>query len=326
MPRLRLSVVLCTFNGAAYLEEQLSSLLMQSRLPDEILIGDDASTDQTPAIIAQFGATARTRGVEVRLIRRPERLGYVTNFSHTLAAATGDVIFLADQDDAWHPDKVARMSACFVERADLTLLHSNARLVDSTGRYFGHTLFDALEFSDEERDAIRAGNAFAVYLRRNLATGAATAFRRGLLEHALPIPAVWVHDAWLSAIGAALGKVDFIKDALVDYRQHGGNQIGMAPRRWQDRVRDMVTPRGAVLESELERVQVLYERLAVQGAERHFLEQGQDASRHLAARIRMTRRTRLARLPLIAREWSSGRYARCSTGYRSALRDLLRAG
>src|SRR5574337_948147 len=80
MTRPRLSIVMCTYNGAAYLQPQLDSLLAQTRLPDEIVIGDDGSTDATMDILRRFDARARQAGIQVVLRQNPQNLGYVENF------------------------------------------------------------------------------------------------------------------------------------------------------------------------------------------------------------------------------------------------------
>lgn len=322
---LRVSIVLCTYNGAAYLAEQLKTFLTQSRLPDEIIIGDDASSDGTWAIVEAFEASARARGIFVRAVRRPERLGYVANFSGALALASGDVIFLCDQDDAWHPDKLAAMLEGF-GNPGLVLLHTNARLVAADGAYLGHELFDALELTARERQLVHDGHAFSVYLRRNIATGAATAFRRELLAASLPIPPNWVHDAWLAAVAAALGTVGIMDDALIDYRQHGANQIGMRRRTLKVRIDEFRLPRGTELHAELDRLDVLADRLRHSGAPDNVMAHIADRRLHVQRRLRMGNMGLLRRIPSVAGEWMGGGYARFATGTRTALRDLLRKG
>lgn len=320
------TAVVCTFNGAAWLGEQLQTLLTQSRIPNEIVIGDDASTDDTWAMIEGFATQARARGIHMSTTRNAERLGYVGNFSRALARATGDIVFLCDQDDAWHPDKIATMVGRFEADPALTFLHSDARLVDANGKDMGHGLFEALELSTHERESVRSGDAFITYLRRNLATGAASAFRRSLLDIALPLPPDWVHDAWLATLAAAMGKVDIIDDALVDYRQHGGNQIGMARRTPKQRVTDMFRPRNDTIRSDAARLDALAERLEGRCADDACIEATRSMRDHLRARLAIGAQPAWRRVGGVVREWSSGRYGLFGTGARSAVRDLLRIG
>ncbi|MDR6936845.1 glycosyltransferase family 2 protein [Luteibacter sp. 3190] len=320
------STVVCTFNGAAWVGEQLQTLLTQSRLPTEIVIGDDGSTDGTWDLIEAFAVQSRVRGIEMKVFRNSDSLGYVENLARTLAHATGDVVFLCDQYDAWHPDKIATMMVRFEADSSLTFIHSDARLVDAEGRDTGHGLFEAVALGPYERESVRSGDAFITYLRRNLATGAASAFRRSLLDIALPLPPDWVHDAWLATLAAAVGKVDIIDDALVDYRQHGGNQIGMARRTPKQRVTDMFRPRNETIRSDAARLDALAERLEGRCADDACIEATRSMREHLRARLAIGAQPAWRRVRGVLREWSSGRYGLFGTGARSAVRDLLRIG
>ena len=119
----RVSVALCSYNGGRFLHEQLSSLDGQTRLPDEIVISDDGSEDNTVAIIHDF--IART-SVPVVFRRNKVRLGHCQNFAATIACCTGDLIALCDQDDVWYPEKLARMELLFAIDPELLMLFSNA--------------------------------------------------------------------------------------------------------------------------------------------------------------------------------------------------------
>lgn len=323
---LKTSVVICTCNGASYVVEQFQSILGQSRIPDEIILGDDASTDETWSLVQAFVAQARSRGIAISATRNAERLGYVGNFSRALSRVSGQVVFLCDQDDAWHPDKIATMLGDFERDDGLTFLHSDARLVDREGNDLGYGLFDALEVTRRERTGIRQGDAFAVYLRRNLATGAASAFRSSLLELALPLPPDWVHDAWLATLAAASGRLAVIDDALVDYRQHGANQIGIARRTAKRRLSDMFRSRSEAIRKDAERMDVLINRLRAGNVPVARIALAEAMRAHLRVRLVLSARPLVSRLPSVAREWVSGRYARFGTGARSAIRDLLRVG
>ena len=162
-------------------------------------------------------------------------------------------------------------------------------------------------------------------LRRSLATGATVALRRTLLADALPFPAGWVHDEWLAIIAAALGGFDCVERPLIDYRQHAANQIGMPERDLAARWRDLVKPRAALIDMLITRDELLQQRLyalggRVQDAGR---ERVVEKLRHLRARSDI-RNGSLRRLGTVLRETAGGRYRRYGTGWRSALRDLLR--
>lgn len=326
MNKLKLSVVLCTWNGATYLQPQLDSLLAQSRLPDEIVIGDDASTDATIEILQRFAERAGRLGIDIQFARNPGNRGYVANFSTALRQATGDVLFLCDQDDVWRPDKLALMAMRFDDDPRLLLLHSDARLVDAGGTPLHCSLFDALQLTPGEKQAIHAGRAFEVVQRRSFVTGATAALRRELVELALPVAADWIHDEWLAAIAAASGRLDFIDAPLIDYRQHGGNQIGARKRTLAMKWRDLVRPRGQLLCAEAQRLRRLEDFLAQAN-----LEAGPERAAQIRhKRIHFEQRVMIGQLPRrrrvlpILREARAGSYRRYGTGGRSMLRDLLR--
>lgn len=197
------SVCLACFNGERYIAEQLQSVLMQLQPQDEIIVSDDASTDKTIAIITSFASPL------IRLHQNKTSLGIVRNFEHTLKQARHDIIFLCDQDDVWLPGKVDQMQASL---AQAVLVVSDCRVVDASLQTL-HPSFFALHGSRE---------GIAANLWRNAYLGCCIAFRRSLLQRALPIPAkAPMHDMWLGLIAQTLGRVEFLPQVLSLYRRHG---------------------------------------------------------------------------------------------------------
>jgi glycosyltransferase involved in cell wall biosynthesis len=326
MKALKLSIVLCTYNGEAYLAEQLDSVLGQTRLPEEVVVCDDGSVDSTWTILESFSERALARGVAVKLTRQQKNVGFVANFSDALRRATGDVLFLCDQDDIWYPEKLAIMSDRFAGDSELLMLATDARLIGEDGGGLGVTAFSALGLSAEERSSMHRGRAFDVLLRRSVVTGATAALRRTVLPMVLPVASGWIHDEWLAVTLAALGRVDIIEQPLIDYRQHANNQVGMRRRGWRDWWRDMVSPRRRQFEADIRRMRGLAAHLAglngsVPDECRRAIEM---RVRHFQARLDLGSDGRLTRLPAVLREWRRGNYCRFGTGWRSALRDVLR--
>jgi glycosyltransferase involved in cell wall biosynthesis len=319
---LAVSVVLCTYQGERFLPAQLDSLLAQTMLPHEIVLSDDASLDGTWGLLQAFAERAHALGIRVRCVRHPRNLGFVKHFEQALGLASGELIFLCDQDDVWHAEKIALMRRRFLDDPALWLLCSDARLIDANGDDLGHSLFEALELADEERQSVHQGRAFEVLVRRSMVTGATAAFRKRLLEQALPIAEGWVHDEWLAIVAAARGKLDAVERPLIGYRQHGGNQIGMARRTLQDKWRDLKRARAAQIRAEIARMRMLEARLA-DGAPACVATAARRRE-HFERRMDIGQRWRLARLPAILREARRGDYHRYGTGVRSMLRDFLR--
>lgn len=322
---LPVSIVLCTYNGERWLPPLWRSLLSQTRVPDEIVVRDDASTDQTFALLEKLCGEAQAIGIRVTLARNERNLGFVGNFEAALADAGGEIVFLCDQDDIWHSRKIALMLAQFERRPDLLLLHSDARLVDEGGGDMHCGLFEALEVTRRERRLVHSGHAFDALLRRNLATGATLAFRRSLLQAVTPFPPEWVHDEWLAIVAAALGNVDCLERSLIDYRQHGGNQIGARKRSLSDKLARIGQARTPFLQGLELRMGILLRHFETQLASRvppAHVEAVRHKLEHLRARLALPP-SRLRRPVPILREVATGRYSRYSTGPRAILLDLV---
>lgn len=318
---MRIAVVLCTYNGARFLEPQLQSLLAQRRRPDQLVIVDDASSDHSWALLEAFRVEAERAGIDVLLRRNPQNLGYVRNFESALALAAADLLFLCDQDDVWHPRKIERMAREFDARPDLCLLHTDARLVDETGGDLGCGLFEALEMTRGELASLHADAGFQVLLRRNVVTGATAAFRSALFQRARPFPLEWVHDEWLAVVGAVAGGIDCLEDQLIDYRQHPGNEIGVRRRT----AREKFSTRGSRrqhMRSVVLRLQTLTGYLHAVDMRAAYREDLDQRMRHARARADLPSRWP-ARLRWVIEEARSGRYARYSFGMRSVVADLL---
>ena len=321
MSRPTLSIAMCCYNGARFVRQQLESIIAQSSPVDEIIICDDGSTDGTPEIVAAVSALS---AVPLVLHRNPRQLGIVGNFERAISLTRGDIVFLSDQDDLWYPTKVADMVREFDRREGLLLLHSDARLVNARGDPIGLTLFDGLEVTRWERTQLHSGGAFGALVRRNLVTGATAAFRRAVFELARPFPKEWVHDEWLGLIAAASGSVDFLEHPLIDYRQHGANQIGVPLLTWREKLRRVVHTRGDFHHKLEHRAKLLFDRLQALGDRVPPSRREWVGEKLVHAHVRgHLPPNRLGRLPIVLREVGTGRYHRCSTGWRSVARDLI---
>lgn len=240
----RVSVALCTHNGERFIEAQLRSILSQSPPPDELVVSDDASSDDTIAIVRRVIAEMGVPGLDFILLQNPVALGVTANFENAIRACTGELIALSDQDDVWHQDRLTLVVKEFTERDDLDLVFTNARLIDDRGESLERSLFDVLEVTDTDRAALHRGDGFRVFIKRNIATGATVMFRPRLLEVALPFPPEWVHDEWLAIIAATTGRLDALEASLIEYRQHSSNQIGVAYPTIRRKIRRALEPRG----------------------------------------------------------------------------------
>ncbi len=324
---------MCTFNGARYLNEQLQSIAAQTRPPDELIICDDLSADDTAEIVERFATRA---SFPVRLIRNPQRLGSTKNFEKAMQSCSGELIALADQDDVWEAEKLARLEAEFQRQPKTGLIFSDAEIVDDELRPTGRRMWAEVGFGEREKRLVRQGRALEVLLPGWSVTGATLALRSRFRELAFPIPTnlSMIHDGWLALVIAAVTDVDFIDQPLIKYRQHAAQQIG-APERAARAGRPVLKSMDALqaamrAETSYESLIEIGERVRQRLASRcGQFECGNALSRldqrllHLRTRAGMPANA-LSRLPTVLRELFAGRYHRYSTGFRSAAKDFVR--
>jgi len=205
---VRISIALATYNGAKYLPEQLDSFLVQSRLPDELVVCDDNSGDNTIALLKNF---SKTSPFEVRIIRNTTNLGYTQNFAKAISLCSGDVIFLSDQDDVWFNNKIERVTTLFETTPNCWVVVHDARVVDEHLSWSGVT----------KLQQIRLGYGS----RGSLVTGALTALRRDYIPIVLPIPPGIVgHDHWIHGLCSIFeGRRIVCEECLQVIRRHFEN-------------------------------------------------------------------------------------------------------
>ncbi|MDR6904629.1 cellulose synthase/poly-beta-1,6-N-acetylglucosamine synthase-like glycosyltransferase [Agromyces sp. 3263] len=323
----RVSVALGTHNGVRFLPQQLESILAQTSPVNEIVLSDDASSDNTTALARQVVAAHRAATdastPELVVLDNSTALGVTANFEQALRAASGDLIALCDQDDVWHPDRVERALREFAARPGLDLVAAEARLVDDADEPIGSSLFETLGVDDGLRRRLASDAAFEELLKRNVLTGATMMVSRSLVERAAPFPASWVHDEWLAMVASVGGGIAVVAEPLIDYRQHGGNQIGVArlgPGGRVARLREPRTERNAKL---LARAEDLAERLpSIATGDAHVESEARAKLDHELMRQAIPPR-RLRRLTPVWREWRSGAYSRYGRGAQDVLRDLV---
>jgi hypothetical protein len=321
---VRISVALCTYNGAAHLPDQLASLAAQSRLPDEVVVRDDASEDGTPAVIEAFAARAP---FPVRFERNAARLGSTRNFDRAIEACTGDLIALCDQDDIWRPDKLSTIERRFDTDPAVGLVFSDAELIDATSNPIGARLWSRIGFDERRRRVWRDRGALTALVPGRIVTGATLALRSRFRALTLPTPegiAPMIHDGWIALAIAAVAGVAFVEEPLIAYRLHASQQIG-AP--------DTPAPLGVFASAA--HVNAYSMHIASLGALQQRLGAGLAGPegvaaaprvgailRHFEARATLPSR-RLQRLPIVLRELASRRYHDYGNGVRSALKDWL---
>lgn len=225
-PLPKVQVVMATYNGEPFLDEQLESLRRQSFREWVLWVRDDGSTDATVEMVRRHGREdPRIRLVEDRLGNQGPAGNFAALLAHALAKEA-EYVFLADQDDIWVDDKMERQLALMLERehedtSDIPrVMYSDLEVVDRDMRRI-HRSFMRYEMLRHE------ANPLPVLLAQNFVTGCTMLVNRKLLEFALPIPPrVLMHDWWLALCAAATGRLHHLPEQTVRYRQHGRNQVG----------------------------------------------------------------------------------------------------
>ncbi len=322
---LRVSVALATYNGAAYLGEQLDSLTRQTRLPEELIVRDDRSSDGTLQILESF---QRTAPFEVRIHVNEQRLGIPGNFDEAVSSCTGDLICFCDQDDIWLPHRIASAERALARLPGSAMHCGDLLLADERMKPTGQTQWERLHFSGARSCSLQGVDLFSQLLRYNVVTGATMTFRRSWVDLILPTPSTWIHDEWAAAILAATGPVALGEEPSVLYRCHDGQSIGPGIRGLAEQWRYAREHMGPdYLRRQGVRTRQLRDRLASAGSRITALN---SILENLDARVlhyeqRFRGRAQGGRVRIAAKEAITGRYRRFGYGWKSLAQDLFLA-
>jgi hypothetical protein len=209
--QMKVSVCMAARNGEKFIQEQISTVLPQLALSDEFIIVDDASKDRTLDVIAKCDDD------RLMLIRHESRQGIVPTFEHAIRSATGDIVFLCDQDDVWPQNKVSKVMQVFCEHAEVSLVVTNLRVIDEKGEWPS----DSKGTKRRPFDSRLLPNLFS-----NRFQGSTMAFRSSLIPELLPFQQGChvLHDAWIGLRNTiAGGRCYYLNEELLLYRRHSRN-------------------------------------------------------------------------------------------------------
>jgi len=221
---MMITILMATFNGEKYIDEQIQSILSQSVDNWKLIIQDDCSTDSTVRIIQKY------------LVKYPDKITIVqrqspsrsakTNFISMLEMAKSDYVMTCDQDDIWLPNKVEltlkkmRDMECEYGKDIPLLVHTDLKVVNENLEVVAESMF---RYQNLDSRRISFNNL----LVQNIVTGCTMMFNRPLLNLADNVPDESImHDWWFALVAAAFGKIGFVKEPTILYRQHRSNEIG----------------------------------------------------------------------------------------------------
>lgn len=206
---MNISIAMSVYNGSRFLKEQIESILCDLVEGDEIILVNDASTDNSESIIKTINSPF------IKYFENRSNLGITSSFEKAMRMASNEYIFLCDQDDIWIKGRREIVTHLFKNNPKALIVMSDAEVIDETG------LLLAPSFQ-----ALRGGFKpnFTPNLIKNRYLGCSMSFRRKLLDYIIPIPReVPMHDIWIGAIGCILGQVCYYPYPLIKYRRHANN-------------------------------------------------------------------------------------------------------
>lgn len=216
------SIALCTYNPGKYLFPLMDSLLGQTWKDIEIVCCDDGSRDGSLSVLEEYQAKHPGK---IKIYKNKSNLGYIKNFEQCLALCSGDLIAIADHDDAWKPNKVETLAHAI---GDAMMVYSDSVFIDEDGNELPKKISDIFRLHDDP-----PAEAFLFY---DFVWGHTSLIKKELLEYALPVPADMPYDSWLAFTAASISKIKYVDAVLTGWRQHPGSfSTVMAERNKQRR-------------------------------------------------------------------------------------------
>ncbi len=230
---MKISVCIATYNGGKYIKVQLLSILKQLSRTDEVVISDDNSTDDTLKIIKEL----EDKRIKIYY---SDKKSPIFNFENALLKCNGDIIFLSDQDDIWHTNKVKVMLA-YMEKYNCVI--SDAEIINANDKIIDESFYKTNN----------SKSGLLMNLVSNSYLGCAMCFDRKVLEHSLPFPKdIEMHDRWIGLVSEIYGKTHFCNEKLFQYRRHENN-FSMASEKSKNSLLKKLSIRAILVKNLLKR-------------------------------------------------------------------------
>lgn len=326
LPGPTVSVALSVYNAGRYLDAQLESILNQTHLPQQIVVGDDGSTDGSHERVVRAAEQSRHRGLEINWTILPPGSGDLhRNMARIFDSCTQDIIVICDHDDVNLPNRIARTVECFSSDPNLLFLHSDAEVIDGDGHVTARSMTRAHGLNEAELVCMKDGKALDLLLRKFVVAGATCAFRKNLRDIIAPIPENTHHDYWFALLSAAISGYSYDHRPSIQYRVHGKNESGGVRRR------------GLVEKFELLRVPGNERNQRLLARATNLAKAADDLGDAVAEDSKVLLRdsmafqewrvalpkNRLVRAPHVLRQARTDKYARFGRGRKDVLLDLV---
>lgn len=217
----QIDILLATYNGEKYIREQIDSILAQTYKNIKLIISDDCSKDRTTEILKEY----ESKDNRVELYIQQENLGVVKNIEFLLNKVESPYYMLADQDDYWMPEKVEK-SLETIKTKNADLVFGDLEVVDENLKTIYPSFNDYMLLTRKINKYI---DSYKVNYLYNCVTGCTVLAKKETISFILPLPTTSehvIHDYWMGLMVALNGKLAYIPEKLIKYRQHGENQVG----------------------------------------------------------------------------------------------------
>jgi glycosyltransferase involved in cell wall biosynthesis len=281
-----ISIVVATYNGSKYIKEQLESLLEQSVRPDEIIVMDDCSKDDTVKIANNL---LEDSIIKHKVIINERQLGVIKNFEAGIRNSSGSLIFFCDQDDVWNKEKLKVFLDTFNVNSDIGAVISDATIVDEDLSLTKNTLWSLLEFpfATDNTYVVSKREIFIEMLKRNIFTGMCMAVKRDLALKSIPFPICMLHDNWLGWNSLIKSSVAIVPYPLVYYRQHKSNVMGIKHKVSFDRIKNAGEIIKKNIENDFQRIMLIKNIVGIKVRDKYLLDIMNEAIKFHQARYNL---------------------------------------
>jgi len=255
-----ISVALASYNGSKYIGAQLDSILNQTLVPSEIVISDDCSSDNTAEVIRNIDSQ-----IQVKLLTNQQKLGVVKNFENAFQNCTGNYIAFSDQDDVWLPEKLEK-SYYLIKKMEQEFGSTTPCLVFTDLQVVDESLNQIAPSYIHSKKLAAENTKLANLLIENVCTGCTILLNRALANLIPTFPAnVIMHDMFVALVASSFGKIAYLNEPTIKYRQHQNNVMGLSKNGFQKIIHNTLgvlfdkEEKGMFLAKEIQQAKAFYE-------------------------------------------------------------------
>lgn len=249
----KIDILLATYNGEKFVKEQIESILNQTYENFNLIISDDASTDNTLNILEEY----EKKDTRIKVFKKEKNKGLIDNFEFLLKNVTSDYFMFSDQDDIWKKDKIEK-SINKLKEENSGLVYTDLEIVDEKLNVIYPSYW---KYKQIYKKIIKYNNFEALYLN-NFVTGCTILAKSKYIKDILPLPRnskFVLHDYWTALIISAKDKISYVEEPTIQYRQHKNNRVGSS--RKSDQLENFEDLRNLFIRVKIEHFEVFKENI-----------------------------------------------------------------